>query len=169
MLLSAEEARSRLAASNVLGGTFTPHCAAIHPSRLVRGLARTVVGLGVALYEQTVVTAVRRGQAKTAGGRVNADVVIRATEGYTPGLPGYRRAIAPVYAPRSRPKSSLSMRVAGMAPQFTCTIGRLPRGLRAWMACAKSCFPTPVSPSSKTVAGVDASPACTAAGAAKRG
>ena len=98
VLLSAEEARSRLAASNVLGGTFTPHCAAIHPSRLVRGLARTVVGLGVALYEQTVVTAVRRGQAETAGGRVNADVVIRATEGYTPGLPGYRRAIAPVYS-----------------------------------------------------------------------
>jgi len=97
-LLSAEEARSRVAATKVLGGTFTPHCASIHPSRLVRGLARTVVGLGVALYEQTPVTAVRAGLAQTAAGRVRAEFVIRATEGYTPGLPGYRRAVAPVYS-----------------------------------------------------------------------
>jgi glycine/D-amino acid oxidase-like deaminating enzyme len=98
LLLSAEEARSRVAATKVLGGTFTPHCASIHPGRLVRGLARTVVGLGVALYEQTPVTAVRAGLAQTAAGRVRAEFVIRATEGYTPGLPGYRRAVAPVYS-----------------------------------------------------------------------
>ena len=29
-----------LAADGVLGGSFTPHCAAVHPARLVRGLAR---------------------------------------------------------------------------------------------------------------------------------
>ncbi|MGH8835571.1 MAG: NAD(P)/FAD-dependent oxidoreductase [Actinomycetes bacterium] len=98
VLLAAEDARSRVGATRVLGGTFTPHCAAIQPSRLVRGLARTVVGLGVALYEQTPVTAIRTGLAETAGGRVQAEFVIRATEGYTPCLPGYRRAVAPVYS-----------------------------------------------------------------------
>jgi glycine/D-amino acid oxidase-like deaminating enzyme len=98
VLLSADEARARVGATKVLGGTFTPHCAAIHPGRLVRGLGRAVVGLGVALYEQTPVTAVRAGLAKTTGGWVKAEYVIRATEGYTPGLPGYRRAVAPVYS-----------------------------------------------------------------------
>jgi glycine/D-amino acid oxidase-like deaminating enzyme len=37
-LLSAGEARAHCAASHVLGGTYTPHCAAIHPARLARGL-----------------------------------------------------------------------------------------------------------------------------------
>src|ERR1019366_2361928 len=38
----------------------------------------------------------RRGP--TPAGTVRAEYVIRATEGYTPLLPGYRRAIAPVYS-----------------------------------------------------------------------
>src|SRR5262244_2805155 len=33
-LLSADEARGFAAATAVLGGTYTPHCAAIHPARL---------------------------------------------------------------------------------------------------------------------------------------
>src|SRR6266511_1048723 len=36
-LLGAEEARGLLGATGVLGGTWTPHCAAIHPLRLARG------------------------------------------------------------------------------------------------------------------------------------
>jgi glycine/D-amino acid oxidase-like deaminating enzyme len=35
-LLGAAEAAARCGATNVLGATFTPHCAAIHPARLVR-------------------------------------------------------------------------------------------------------------------------------------
>src|SRR5215831_8909878 len=37
VLLTESEARRRVGASSVLGGTYTPHCAAIHPARLVRG------------------------------------------------------------------------------------------------------------------------------------
>src|SRR6202044_1743475 len=44
-LLTAAEASSMAAAAGVLGGIFTPHCAAIHPARLVRGLAAIVAGL----------------------------------------------------------------------------------------------------------------------------
>src|SRR5215472_11234629 len=54
-LLSAEEARGLAGASGVLGGTFTPHCAAIHPARLARGLADVVRRRGVLLFERTPV------------------------------------------------------------------------------------------------------------------
>ncbi|MGY2875601.1 glycine/D-amino acid oxidase-like deaminating enzyme [Marmoricola sp. URHA0025 HA25] len=97
-LLSGDEARARLGATDVLGGMFTPHCAAVHPARLVRGLARTVAACGVALFEQTPVREIGPGFARTDAGRVTADVVVRATEGYTPQLPGARRSIAPVYS-----------------------------------------------------------------------
>ena len=46
-LLSAGEARLRVGATDVLGGTFTPHCAALDPARLVRGLAEAVERRGV--------------------------------------------------------------------------------------------------------------------------
>ncbi|MFC0527954.1 NAD(P)/FAD-dependent oxidoreductase [Phytohabitans kaempferiae] len=97
-LLDADEATKRCGATKVLGGTYTPHCAAIHPARLVRGLARAVERRGVTIYERTRVTGLRRGAADTTVGTVRAPVVVRATEAYTPALPGVRRAIAPVYS-----------------------------------------------------------------------
>lgn len=96
--LGAAEARSRCAASRVLGGTYTPHCAAIHPGRLVRGLARVVERRGVRIYERTPVLGLRPGAVVTAAGTVRAPIVVRATEGYTATLPGHRRALAPVYS-----------------------------------------------------------------------
>jgi len=36
-LLTADEARATAGATNVLGGTFTPHCAVIQPAMLARG------------------------------------------------------------------------------------------------------------------------------------
>ena len=46
-LLTADEARAMVSASGVIGGTFTPHCAAIHPAALARGLADVVRQRGV--------------------------------------------------------------------------------------------------------------------------
>ncbi|NJP34999.1 NAD(P)/FAD-dependent oxidoreductase [Micromonospora thermarum] len=97
-LLDAAEAAARCAAEGVRGGTYTPHCAAVHPARLVRGLARAVERRGVTIHERTPVTAIRPGAAVTPAGTVRAPVVVRATEGYTPRLPGQRRAVAPVYS-----------------------------------------------------------------------
>ncbi|MEP7202367.1 MAG: FAD-dependent oxidoreductase, partial [Ilumatobacteraceae bacterium] len=51
--LPADEASARLNATNVLGAGYTPHCAAIHPARLVRGLAERVEHSGTTIYEQT--------------------------------------------------------------------------------------------------------------------
>jgi len=97
-LLTAAEARELAMATDVVGATYTPHCAAIHPARLVRGLAEAVRRRGVAVHEATPVTEIAPGSLRTPTGTVRARYVIRATEGYTPQLPGLERAIAPVYS-----------------------------------------------------------------------
>ncbi|WP_329007382.1 FAD-binding oxidoreductase [Micromonospora rifamycinica] len=98
VLLDAAGAAARCAAEGVRGGTYTPHCAAVHPAKLVRGLARAVRRRGVTLYERSPVTAIRPGAAVTPHGTVRAAVVVRATEAYTPMLPGHRRTVVPVYS-----------------------------------------------------------------------
>lgn len=97
-LLDAAAARGRLNATGVRGATFTPDCAAIHPARLVRGLARAVEARGVRIHEQTRVRRIAPGLAETTHGDVRAEVVVRATEGYTSQLAGMRRAMVPVYS-----------------------------------------------------------------------
>ena len=98
-LLSASEAAAMVGATNVLGGTFTPHCAAIQPAMLARGLAEAVERLGVTIHERTAVAAIGDGVVATANGcRVRAGKVVRATEGYTPSIAGFRRDLAPVYS-----------------------------------------------------------------------
>lgn len=125
-LLDADEARAMLAASGVVGGMFTPHCAAVHPARLVRGLARVVEARGVSLFEHTRVHEIGPGFARTDAGRVSADVVVRATEGYTPALAGARRAIAPVYSlmVATEPLPSSVWDSVGLADRPTFSDGR---------------------------------------------
>jgi glycine/D-amino acid oxidase-like deaminating enzyme len=102
--LGPEEARALVGATGVLGATYTPHCAAIQPALLARGLADVVERGGVRVFEHTTVTDIRpaaagRGaQVDTPGGTVTAEVVVRATEAWTPTLPGLRRTIVPVYS-----------------------------------------------------------------------
>jgi glycine/D-amino acid oxidase-like deaminating enzyme len=97
-LLDRVTARARLDAVGTLGGTFTPDCAAIHPARLARGLARAVERLGGTVHEATRVHELAPRTVRTAHGTVRAEVVVRATEGYTPGIAGMRRAVIPVYS-----------------------------------------------------------------------
>ncbi|MDP2293443.1 MAG: FAD-dependent oxidoreductase [Actinomycetota bacterium] len=97
-MLSADETIERCGATKVVGGAFTPHCAAIHPARLARGLARTVERMGATIYEHTPVVELSPRSVRTHLGTVTADVVVRATEAFTPALPGLRRAIAPVFS-----------------------------------------------------------------------
>jgi glycine/D-amino acid oxidase-like deaminating enzyme len=97
-VLSPAEAARRLRATRTLGATYTPDCAAIHPGRLVRGLADVVTGRGVALHERTPALSIEPGRVRTPNGNVRAPHVVRATEGYTPRLPGLARALVPVYS-----------------------------------------------------------------------
>ena len=96
--LDRAEAADRLRAAGVLGALYTPHCAAIHPARLARGLATAVERHGAVLHEATRVTAIEPGRVRTDRGTVTADVVVRATEGYTPTLDGQRRTVVPLYS-----------------------------------------------------------------------
>lgn len=90
----AERVRTRVN----LGGVFLAHCAAMHPARLVRGLAEAVERRGVAIYERTPALALERGAVLTPGGRLRARTVVRATEGYTGSIRGHRRALIPVHS-----------------------------------------------------------------------
>src|SRR5215470_16960331 len=97
-LLSAAEAQELAGVSNVLGGLFTPHCAAINPARLTRGLADVLRARDVVIYEQTEVRRLEPGRLITSRGTVRARHVIRATEGFTARLAGNERAVVPVYS-----------------------------------------------------------------------
>ena len=97
-LLDADAARARLNAPGTLGAVYTPHCAALHPAKLVRSLATLVEAMGARIYERTPATAIEPGRVRTVHGDLRADVVIRATEGFTPRLLGHKRTVVPVYS-----------------------------------------------------------------------
>ena len=97
-LLDKAEARAVLRGSHTIGATYTPDCAAIHPARLVRGLADAVERRGVTIHEQTRVRSIEPGRARTGDGDVRARTVLRATEGYTATLKGENRTMIPVYS-----------------------------------------------------------------------
>ena len=96
--LDRAEAAQRLAASGVLGALYTPHCAAIHPARLARGLGEVVERAGIVVHEGTPVRSIEQGRVTTDDGTVRAEVVVRATEGFTRTLQGGRRTLVPLYS-----------------------------------------------------------------------
>ncbi|MEO9336635.1 FAD-binding oxidoreductase [Mesorhizobium sp. SB112] len=94
--LSAEEARSRIAVKNVQGAFVMKGVARVQPAKLVRGLAEAVERLGVPIYEQTTVIGLEKGKVTTNRGTVRAPTIIRATEGFTAGIPGNERLWLPL-------------------------------------------------------------------------
>ena len=119
--LEGDALTARARVSGARGALYTPHSARVHPARLVRGLADSAERHGVRVFEGTRVTRVvgrrdrRRAMAVTAGGTVHADVVVRATEAFTPGLPGERRTVAPLY--------SLMVATEPLSPAFWASVG----------------------------------------------
>ena len=97
-MLDAGQARAHLNATDVVGGMFFAHTAALDPARLVRGLGEAVERLGATIAEQTTATAIEPGRVVTDLGTVQAEVVVRATEGYTPTLDGHGRTLSPLYS-----------------------------------------------------------------------
>lgn len=95
--LEPAEATRVIATSRSYGATFTPHCAALDPARLVEGLAAAAERAGVTIYEHSPGTPVSGG-VETPGGRIGAGVVVEAIEAYRVALPGRRRDVIPVYS-----------------------------------------------------------------------
>jgi glycine/D-amino acid oxidase-like deaminating enzyme len=102
--LDGHEASERGHVVGALGATYSPHCARLHPARLVRGLAEVNERLGVGIYENARVTRIvgshgtTAAEVATAGGSVHARFVVRATEGFTPTLAHQRRSVAPIFS-----------------------------------------------------------------------
>ncbi|MDF2810960.1 MAG: hypothetical protein K0S56_1991 [Microvirga sp.] len=91
VLLTAAETRARIDIRDAAGGWVFRGQARVQPAKLVRGLAATVERMGVQIFEQTSVTSIGKGRVATNRGTVRAEAIIRATEGFTAGLPGEER------------------------------------------------------------------------------
>jgi glycine/D-amino acid oxidase-like deaminating enzyme len=96
--LDENSAKSRINASDIKGATFTPHCAAINPAKLVRSLAQIVEAKGAQIFENTKVLNFSNNVARTPNSKVNYKYIINATEGYRSNLPGLKRTSIPVYS-----------------------------------------------------------------------
>lgn len=96
--LDATAASEVCGATGVLGGLTTPHCAVVHPARLVHALANAVHEAGVTIVERAAVERHESERVDTSAGSIRAEVVVRATEGYTPQLAGERRTVMPLYS-----------------------------------------------------------------------
>lgn len=118
--LSAEALRERVRIDGALGGLYTPHCAAIHPARLVRGLADHLASRGVRLFEQSRVTSLGPGFASTPSARVRAQRVLLATEGYTGGIGGLSRKLVPVHSMMvaTEPLTDAQLEACGVTARF---------------------------------------------------
>lgn len=96
LAISGAEARARVAIPGTLGAMMVRGVARVQPAKLVRGLAAAVVRKGVTIHENSAVIAIAPGLVTTAAGRLRAPIILRATEGYTAGLPGSRREWLPL-------------------------------------------------------------------------
>ncbi len=97
-LLDADAAAAHVRVGSLLGATFTPHCAAVHPLRLVAAIASAAARAGAHIVEGVDVVDVEPRRLTTTAGTIRADVVVLATEAYTGQLPGRRRSLLPIYS-----------------------------------------------------------------------
>jgi glycine/D-amino acid oxidase-like deaminating enzyme len=103
-VLDRSQLSERVQVADACGALADAHAAAIHPGRLVRGLARRVESLGATIAERTPVRRVvprsgsHRPRLETARGTITADAVVLACEAWQSQLPGYERSVLPVYS-----------------------------------------------------------------------
>jgi glycine/D-amino acid oxidase-like deaminating enzyme len=95
-MIDGPAAQARIRIPGALGGMVVPNVARIQPARLVRGLAAAVERRGVRIAEGTAAMGIAPGRVETDRGTVSAPVILRATEGFTAGLPGHRRDWLPL-------------------------------------------------------------------------
>lgn len=124
--LTADETLAQCRASEVLGAAWTRHCATVHPMRLTHLVARAAQERGARIHEHTTAISVDAHRVVTERGTVRAEVVIRATEGYTSGLPGERRTLLPIYSLMiaTEPLDDATWRTIGLGDRPTFADGR---------------------------------------------
>lgn len=94
--LDADALRGRLSIPRARAAMFSPQCARVNPMKLSRGVADAVERRGVAIYEDTAVTAIAPRRVTTDRGVVRAETILICLEGFTATLPGRRRTLLPL-------------------------------------------------------------------------
>jgi glycine/D-amino acid oxidase-like deaminating enzyme len=100
-VLDAEETDRRVRITGARGALYSPHCATVHPGRLVRGLARVVERLGGTIFERSPVVDYETGgspRLTTARGEVRAGTIVLAGEAYLARFRELRRRVLPLYS-----------------------------------------------------------------------
>lgn len=118
--LDQEQCRETLRVENTAAAIHMKHCAAIHPSRLVRGLASAVERRGVTIHELSPVSAVEGRTVQTPGGVVDADKILIATEGYSASVAGRSRRLVPVHSMMvvTEPLTPVQLEIVGSSQRF---------------------------------------------------
>ncbi len=124
--LNSSEVTEKVKAASALGGFFMPHCAAIHPARLARGLAEALEQRGVRIYEQSAATDFDHSSVTTKAGHVRAETVILAAEGYSGSLPGLARKLMPFHSTMiaTEPLTNDEIESTGLNGRFTWNNGK---------------------------------------------
>ena len=92
-----DETAAMLGTAAFAGGTLDIGAGHIHPLRFAFGLARAAAAAGVRIHEGTEAVRVTPGEVTTARGRVRADRIVLATNGYGPDLlPEVARRVMPI-------------------------------------------------------------------------
>jgi len=83
-----------------LGAWWEPRCGLLNPAKMAWSMKRLIEDMGVRIFERTPVAGIRRGkkiQLETAGGKVEAEKLVLATNAYSHAIPGLRRKQVPVF------------------------------------------------------------------------
>ena len=100
--LGRDELAGRVTVAGARGALYSPHCAALHPLKLVNCLVDRVREHGIGVVTGFTADAIDDGGVVgSLDGRpcnVTAEWVVRATEGYTPRLGGMGRDVIPLYS-----------------------------------------------------------------------
>lgn len=143
-VLDAGEVQAHIQVEGALGGYAMAHCAAIHPARLVRGLADALERRGVRIFERSPVTGWSGSRVQTDRGSVRAGRLLIATEGYSGSLPALRRKLIPIHSmmvatepldPEQKACTGLSRRIAFNNLKHMVTYGQMTADGRIAFGC----------------------------------
>lgn len=100
IVVSDAETKAHLNSDLYCGGAIDPNGMSFHPYNYALGIAEVIKQLGATIYEQTNVTEIKKTDSEyilyTQNGKVKADHVIVATNGYTTNItPKLRSSIVP--------------------------------------------------------------------------
>lgn len=97
-VLAPEEVVQRSGSARHLAGVYSPIAATIHPGKLVRGLRRVALAMGIRIYERTPMLGFTRGHpvvVRTPSGSLEAKKLVLAMNAWMArSLPQFERSIA---------------------------------------------------------------------------